>query len=228
MKNRATIVILLMLLPLASASAAVTNLKVELTDPGAGVPGTTSNDLRIDFSGNLGVQKLLLELSAGSIYNDTLSNDPGPPNAKLFQFAPSLRFDSFVTLGGLISEESYPIVTARGTLEPACPAVVGGCDTSSSNRIHLDWRAIPGVEVPSSANFVIARITLSDDAAGTVKYLGATTADGPLPFHTTGIIQNGVISFAIPEPTTLVLLAFSICLWTANARRPRCSRNLPG
>jgi len=199
MKTRtAAILLLLLIQPLASASAAVTNLQVDLTDPGAVLPNFTSNDLRIDSTGGLRGQQLVVQLTGGSLFNSGQGSNE-PPSSALFPIFPDVQFDSFVALGGLTQETSHPILTAPGTLVPTC-------SSSPGCAFNIAWAPGTGIDVPAVSDFVVARITLSDDAAGVAYYYGESAASFGAPYFVTGTIQNGVISF-VPEPTTLLAAA---------------------
>jgi hypothetical protein len=213
MKARTVTILLVFLIqPLASVSAAVTNIDVELTDPGSVLPNFTSNDLRIDFTGGLKGQQLVVQLTAGSIFNDSLLGSNVPPPLPLLSAFPSVQYDSFVALGGFTSQTSFPIITVPGSLVP-------NCELSPGCVFNLAWAPGTGVEIPSGNDFVVARITLSHSAQGVVHYYGESAAGFGEPYITTGAIQNGVISF-VPEPASvwLVGLAASTTCWNYRKR----------
>src|SRR5687768_15887560 len=66
-----------------------------------GLAGHTSNDIVIDFSGLLRGQQMILNLTAGSIYQSPAN--PGvqtPPSNFIVGLVPDAQFDSFVSVGG--------------------------------------------------------------------------------------------------------------------------------
>ena len=149
----------------ASASAQVTGLPVvQYSDNGGAdaLAGTVTSDLFIDFTGNLGGNQILLELTSGSVYNAPAGIGGGDtsPLGVLANTNPLVRFDTFVGLGA----------------------------------------------------------TTSDDAQGSIMYLGSL-ATGGTPTISMGSVVNGQVQF-IPEPTTAILLGLATCgLATVRSRR---------
>jgi len=157
------------------------------------VPNTITNDIVIDFEGNLRGQQMILTLTGGSIYQDPLGSNT-PPNSAFFGLAPSVQYDTFVAVGGRQSDGAAP---------PASQAilVVGGAvDLQPGSALKFDaqglnvaWAPGTGVDVPNGTDYPMARITLSNDAAGSLQYFGSTGAGTGDPLTKTFQIMNGII-----------------------------------
>jgi hypothetical protein len=203
------LVLLLALLRTAPSSANVTALDVKLTDPSPVLSGFNSNDLHIDFNGFLTEQQLVIQLTGGSIYQDGFGSDTAPSGIVVPQF-PAVAYDSFVTLGGLTQGTSYPVITGPGTFISCNP--LAGC------AFNVAWIPGTGTVVPAAKDFVVARITLSDDAEGVVHYYGSTTAGISFPDFISGSIHNGIISF-VPEPASWMFVAWAAMAAVGCSRR---------
>lgn len=187
----------------ATASAVVTDIQVVQTDNtvgGGGATGLTgwvTNDVLIDFTGQLtGVQILTSGLDAGDIFQHGSGGQTAPP-AGFFGFSPSLEFDTFITLGAFNSEN------ADATPSVAGGAVnIGGAPSATFNNQTIDIAYFPpgGTVISNRSDYPVARITLADTANGTLTLFAADEANSaPYVFA----IVNGVV---IPEPATLGLL----------------------
>jgi len=174
--------------------------------------GYISNDILINFNGVLEGQQIILQLDSGSIYQDDNGQpDGGPPNGGFFSLAPSLRYDTFVSIGGLSSQDSEGvlIVGAAVNLEPGVRE--GQIDTAG---IDLTWAPSTGVSVDGGDNYPIARITLSPAAQGTLFYFGATAGGDTISLQRAVI--DGVI---VPEPASMALASLAVLGMVAIRRR---------
>jgi hypothetical protein len=201
----------LSLVPADPATAAVTHIQPVQVDKGELLPDFVTNDLSIDFEGNLRGHLILLDLDQGSIYDNAFGSDY-PPNSALFPIFPELAYDTFVTLGGPTQQESHPIEPGSDISLPIVPecSILPGC------RLFAG-RPATGVAIPSANDFMVARITLSNDAMGTVHYFGATTDSSR--FVAGFSIVQGVIQ--IPEPASGIMLTLACFAWSLASRR-RC------
>lgn len=145
----------------------------------------------------------MIELDSGSIYQDAAGGN-GPPNSAVVGLVPSLAYDTFVTLDSLTSGGPHgePLLVG-GAVN------VGGDATAAFNTMTINQGFSPAAGVTSAAdgaNFLVSRLTLSDDANGTATWLGS--AAGVISPTFSSPILNGVL--CIPEPSTLVLLGMGL------------------
>lgn len=174
------------------ATAAVTNVKAVQVEQTA-VDGFIANEILIDFEGNLRGQQMILNLTAGSIYQDGLGSNL-PSNSGFWGPAPTLRYDTYVAIGGRQSDGAKPPATQEVLLVGGAanlePGAVLKFDTEGLN---VAWAPGTGVDVPNGTDYITSQITLSNDAVGTLQYFGSTSAGTGDPFMTSFDILNGVI-----------------------------------
>jgi hypothetical protein len=184
---------------------------------GAEVTGFTTNDLNIDFTGQLSGVQLLVELTSGSIYQNA-AGSAGPPIGAILPAFPSLAFDTFVTLDSLTSGGPHGEPLLVGGAVNA-----GGSATAAFTTSTINQGFSPAAGVSSATDqtdFLAARVTLSNDANGTVNYLAS--ANGVISPTLSVPIINGVIGGAvIPEPSTVILLGMGLVGVIALKRRSR-------
>jgi hypothetical protein len=204
----------------ATAQAGVTAIKA-VQVPQDFVPNVVVNDLFINFTGVLRGQQLAIDLDQGSIYQSSGPNDvpipfpiPGPVFPKPPAQGCQSAFDTCVAIG---SHEDFHVVGGAVDLEPGAPLKF---DTEG---ISIAWAPGTGVDLPNDGgnDLFIARIILTNNAMGTLKYLGTTGAGTGDPLYAIGGIRNGVINFAVPEPAAATLFALGLvtCLGMRRARR---------
>ncbi|QDT67327.1 hypothetical protein MalM25_02240 [Planctomycetes bacterium MalM25] len=166
----------------------------------ANVPGTPDGyrvfDISIDFLGQLFGQQLIVQLDSGSLYQDAFGSE-SPPNPVLFPVFPSLQSDTFVAMGGATISSSADTLVVGGSTE--FPQSTGDMQFDTEG-IDVAWAPAPGVVIEDRNDFMIARLTLSDDADGWV-YLSSASGSERGWFYSQ--IHNGVLCQGIcPEPTT--------------------------
>jgi len=154
---------------------------VEPVDNSSALTGYVTHDIVIDTETDWLSAQMVVDLTAGTIYQDPFGTNISP-NPLFFPTVPTLEFDTYVsngTLGGSVSTTSAP------DLDPGAPIQF---DTS---RISIGWFTT-GTEIGELA---LARITLSDNAAGTWQFRATASPalGGPL-VHITGTIANGVMT----------------------------------
>ncbi|MEO1498724.1 MAG: PEP-CTERM sorting domain-containing protein [Planctomycetota bacterium] len=205
----------------AMASAAVTRYRVDSfvsePDPGSSV-GYRTNDLFIDFTGNLGGNQILLTLTEGTIFNAPPAQGGGDtaPLGVLATTFPETGFDTFVGLGASTADD--PGYTATSIFGGAVD-LGGDPETSFGPSVmNVTFAPAVGETITDGTRFQIARITLSTDAQGTFVLLGSTL-DGGLPTIWSGWVIDGCLN-CVPEPAGGVLLAAAMAA-AAGVRRRR-------
>lgn len=187
---------------------------------GAELEGYVTNDLAADFNGPFTGAQLLVELDSGTIYHHPIGyGDPArvifPPNGAWLEAFPALEYDTFLGVGyRTTGREGSEPVAGGGAVD------LGGDPTAVFSNLAINQAWSSGAEMASSgaerlstaavttdrASFFLARVTLSDDAAGTAHFLlsagGVSTIWRDLP------IAGGVI--VVPEPATMALSVFSL------------------
>ncbi len=206
------------------ALALVTDFDVRQVDNTAGGPplnGFVTNDVSIDFSGRFGGAAILLELQSGSIFQDTLFGGDviRPPTQGAIGFQPSLAFDTFLAQGGPTAETSLDDISLIGG------AVNLGAEPAiqfDTERLNITFDTAAFRNLFDQTDFLLSRITLSEDAQGTFA-LYVLTDDDPSTVGGTDQIEtfdvvNGRI---VPEPAAgllgIVILAASGRLTRARA-----------
>ena len=195
-----------------SACAQVTDFKVTSTTDGNRV----ANVLAIDFTGNYTGSQILLELTSGSIINETFFG--GAVNTAPFSgqvaAAPDLRFDTYLAQGDLL---------ANGPGAVGSPSLGGGAVGirgteaaavfNNATKISQAYNPAPGTFFTGGTDFVVAQIGLTSDANGTFTYFASANSS----FFVTGVqsveytIINGVIR-PVPEPALGVALLSALSL----------------
>jgi hypothetical protein len=172
--------------------------------PQATVAGHTVNDILVDFTGILRGQQMILNLTAGSIYQDTFGSNTAP-NGAFFPLAPSVEYDSFVTVGGRRSDgavppASQPVLVVGGAvdLQP------GSALKFDAQGLNIAWAPGTGVDVDGGTDYVTSRITLTNSAQGTFKYFGSTAAGSGDPLVVEGSVVDGKITFGPPLELPIV------------------------
>lgn len=175
-----------------------------------------TNDVLIAFDGTFNAAAILLNLSSGTIYQDALGGNT-PPNPAIAAVIPSLRFDTFLALGGIDSNTLLAVSTAGGAVD------LGGGVVMQFNTTELNatWFAPGGTNaalLTAKTDWPIARVSLSDDAAGSWAVL--FTADGGASrFEQSGQIVDGPFQSTIPEPMGLSFLGLGVAGWVMRRRR---------
>ena len=139
------------------------------------IPNTVTNDLSIDFSGQYTGSQLLIELTAGSIYQDALGSN-SPPSPVFIPLFPTVAFDSFFAQGSVTSGGPYgdpAILMGSGALNLG-GSLFPNFDTTGAN---LMYGPLLGTHIFDEADFLTARFTLSDDAQGTWSYMASANAE---------------------------------------------------
>jgi hypothetical protein len=169
----------------SAAQAGVTGMNFSTVPNSAGgapLANFITTDVRVNATGTLRAQGMLLELTQGTIYQEDVFGTNRVPATFFFPFVPSLRFDTFVTFGavatpgppGTVQQDSDMLIPGgTGVDIPGGGAPV----TFNNQKLDIVWAPGGGINYPGTDNFVTARVSLSKDAMGTLKYLGTTSTD---------------------------------------------------
>ncbi len=167
--------------------------------PQATVAGHTANDIQVDFDGILRGQQMILNLTAGSIYQDGFGTQTAP-NGALIPVFPTVEYDTFVTMGGAVQAASQAVLVVGGAVDLQAGAALK-FDTAGLN---IAWAPGTGVDINGGVGFLTSRITLSNDAQGSFQYFGSTSAGTGEPLVVQGSVVDGAIQFGMPnQPPTV-------------------------
>jgi PEP-CTERM motif-containing protein len=166
------------------------------SSPSSGtLDGFTSCDLVLTTTSDWTAAALLITLTSGQIFqegegfgaNGVTLGQPAPGG---FGPLPSSEFDTYI----FDPHGGAAIVGAAGD-------VGGDAQQFDSAELDISWNSA-GADMADTGTFTIARITLSNDAQGTLA-LAFTVAGVE-----SAIVQNRIIvgSACIPEPASLALL----------------------
>lgn len=185
-----------MVLVSPNAAGQVTGLSIE-SFPCPHDGSLIVNQMRIDFTGSLGAQQLFMELDSGSVYQHPSGTD-GPPDLALIGITPELECDSFV------APQDGLVFGGAVNLGGPTAAVFG------PDEISIAWAPGVGVDIVDGSDFLVAQITLTDDAQGRWSFFSAVNGD-PSPLLLLDlVVTNG--RMAIPEPAISMLLAVGVTL----------------
>jgi len=183
-----------LMLVAVAAQAGVMNVKSVVVPQGV-VAGHTTNDVLVDFTGVLRGQQMILNLTEGAIYQDPFGSNTSP-NGAFFPLAPSVEFDTYVTVGGRRSDgpvppASQPVLVVGGAvdLQP------GSALKFDTQGLNIAWAPGTGIDVDGGTDYITSRITLSNNAQGSFLYFGSTGGDSGAPLTVQGSVVNGQIMF---------------------------------
>jgi hypothetical protein len=184
-------------------------------------------DIHIDFTGMYTGSQMIVSPTSGQVYQNTTYGGDTPPSAALFHLDPTLEWDTFLASGGLTAEETVGNINVggaainidedfmgRGTLRPP---------VFSDVEIDQSWNPPGGTAILDQTEFLVARVTLSEDSDGVFRYFASANqvfgptevllVDGDSEVTLMSTSQEGLTlpfvgaSFIlVPEPSAIVLL----------------------
>jgi hypothetical protein len=179
--------------PFAGPASAAVSLDLIPIDNSEQLTGYRSFDLQLNNPiSDWTASALLLELSAGSIYQAPLGGD-GPTPWDFFSFVPELEFDTYVGVPG-------------GSIAGGAGDIEGGEGFEfSTERLSATFFNTANTDI---GRFSIGRVTLSDDAVGNWSLI-STTVDKYRMIHT-GSIAKGVVEIETETIQVSTLAGISI------------------
>ena len=161
----------------AGARAQV-DVYIDNVDNSSQLTGCVTRDLKVDTEVDWFGSAIVLELDEGSIYQDGSGSDVGPYSF-YYSTYPSVAYDTFMAVG-----ESWPGVLGAG-------GDAGGHDYQfDTQRLDASWKSNTSIEIGLTR---IARITLSDDAAGR-WHLAVFQSGEETRYDFSGTIEGGVMT----------------------------------
>ena len=131
-------------------SGSISAAFVEVATP-VEMDGYRTFDLQVTTDEDWSFGSLLIELNQGSIYQDDAGTDLSP-NPTLFGSYPTLEYDTYITANG------HSLSVLDGARE------IGGDDLQfDTQQIDITWFDLAKDD---TGTFVIARVTVTDDASG--------------------------------------------------------------
>lgn len=148
------------------------------------VPGVVANSLIATGNGaDWQSGELLMELTAGSVYNDP-DYDELKPQSDAWGTFPDLEFDSWV---GIPGDLSGTIVNGAGDLGDPGPAVI------ADQKVSVTWYNGRPTDTGVSR---IANISLTEDAMGTFTVIAGFSPN--IILQKSGWVHKGVAYFDLP------------------------------
>ncbi|MCG8451089.1 MAG: PEP-CTERM sorting domain-containing protein [Pirellulales bacterium] len=208
------------------SNAGITSISATTEDNSDGAPATNgfvTNDIFLSFTGQYTGSQMLFTLDTGAMYLDTNGAGIGPQNSGFFGLAPSLKYHSHIALGTLGSSTSNGDANTGpwGNPNTNGNAVdlgsTAATETFDATGADIAWGPGGTNPVQDQTDFFVARLTLSDDASGSVLYLASAAGNAT---QVQGSISNGVLSLTlIPEPASLMLAGLGLVGLCMHRRR---------
>lgn len=195
------------------------------------LPGYVTYDVRIDFTGQYTGSQMIVSPTRGQIYQNTTYGGDTPPPAARIDLDPALEWDTFLANGGPTAEETVGNMQLGGA---AINIEVdfkgrGSRRPSMFSDMEIDkyWTPAGGNRILDQTDFLVARVTLSEESDGTFSYFAIANqirgpaevvlVDGDSRETLMSASQHGVTLplvggtlMIIPEPSTVVLLGLGI------------------
>lgn len=208
-----------LLCAVSAAPAAIVGEFVPVTSEGGTSPpsGFVTQDLVVQTDTDWFGANLLIELTAGSIYQNELQSGYGPPSPGFFPIVPDLRWDTYVT-GSL--GVNGPAPSSLGGAVDLGGSAAGQFDTAG---IDLNWFTVTTNDI---GTFSLGRFTLSNDAVGTFKLRLDAAAEANLLLRNgpaVNVVLEGTIEggrfVAVPELHSIGLIGAAGLLLAVGRRK---------
>jgi hypothetical protein len=155
-------------------------------NPANTIPNVVANSLIVNGDGgDWNVAEVLLELDAGSVYNDP-DFDSLQPQQLFWGTFPDLEFDSWV---GIPGDPTNAIHSGAGDLGDPGPAVI------ADQKVSVTWS---NTDQTNLGPVRIANLSLTDDAQGTWTVIVGFS--GAVLLSQSGWVVNGVMTLTPPPP----------------------------
>jgi hypothetical protein len=148
---------------ITSAADAAISFDLAPVDNSAVLTGYVTYDMQVTSDTDWTAAAGLLELTAGSIYQNGFGGDNGPSHLLLIETYPDLEFDTYI-IGN--------IAGGGGDVGGTGYAFDGG-------RLDVSWYNLVPDEIGTTT---IGRLTLTDDTAGNLSIMLTSDGDGPAEF----------------------------------------------
>jgi hypothetical protein len=193
-----------------AAEAQVTDVRIVGRRTESDVPNHVVHDIFIDFTGQYTAAEMIVALDEGRIFQYA-GGGAQPPNLALLIYAPSRELDTFVAQGSASAGGPFGEPVLGG---PATQFGFGTIPQFGERIINQAWSPAADQEpILDQTGFLVARVTLSDDASGRfgfVAHAGGLPTSEQVVIETT--IADGIIAGAIviPEPSAVVLASIGL------------------
>lgn len=155
-----------------------------VVNPNNTVPGVVANSLIATGNGaDWNSAEILLELTAGSVYNDP-TFDSLTPQKTFWGVFPDLEFDSWV---GIPGDTTTSILGGAGDLGDLGPAVI------ADQKVSVTWF---NTNITDTGVNRIANISLTNNARGSFTVIAGFS--GGVLLQRSGWVHNGVIYYELP------------------------------
>ncbi len=190
---------------LATAThAAVTDFRIEYgTALGSDGAAYTTNDLFIDFTGQYTGSQVLVTLDAGTIHQENYFGGAlnHAPHAGMLDAVPHLSADTYFTHGGAAGQQAHGNPNHFGG--PVNIDVNQLAAVQTAAQLAQAWAPAPGTFILDRSDFHVLRLSLSEDAQGSIQYFAS--ADGDFFYTNAGNRYGQAPLYAIEDGKVVAL-----------------------
>lgn len=197
-----------------ATSAQAGSIDIVPIPPSPLLPNTTTHDILLDSDPGefIGASEIYLQLVTGSVLYAVGGAIPLAPTAADIIISPPREYLTFLACGSSISPPACSVVGASQNL--GSPNT-GGPAVFAPATLDAIWGPALGQDTSGVVDWLTARITMTDNAAGFVRYRTNFFGNGPQTLDLP--IYRGIIG--IPEPANACLCAVAILGVTVAMRR---------